>query len=96
MDRINRIYRIPKFGEIPNTKLNLSIYSSRFPSLKIPRLDMEYQRWNTYVGHLNSYLGITMSKVGIQTWVFLFLPRIFAKFDDFSVYIVPINDDKFI
>ena len=75
MDRINRIYRIPKFGEIPNTKPNLSIFSSWFPSLGIPRLDLEYRRWNTYVGHLNSYLGIPMSNVGIPTWVFSFLPR---------------------
>ena len=27
---------------------------------------------------------------------FLISAQIFAKFDDFSMYIVPINDDKFI
>ena len=37
-----------------------------------------------------------MSNVGIPMWVFSFLPRFFHKFDDFSMYIVPINDDKFI
>ena len=37
-----------------------------------------------------------MSNVGIPTWVFLISAQIFAKFDDFSMYIVPINDDKFI
>ena len=35
--------------------------------------------WNTYVGHWNSNVGFL----------------IFAKFDNFSMYIVPINDDKF-
>ena len=29
---------------------------SRFPSLGIPMLDLEYPRWNTYVGHWNSYV----------------------------------------
>ena len=73
VDRINRIYRIPKFGEIPNTKPNLSIFSSWFPSLGIPRLDLEYRRWNTYVGHLNSYLGIPMSNVSRYSNVGFFI-----------------------
>ena len=33
-----------------------------------------------------------MSNVGIPMWDFSFLP----KYDDFSMYIVLINDDKFI
>ena len=40
-----------------------SILTSRFPSLGIPRLDLEYPRWNTYVGHWNSYVGIPMSNI---------------------------------
>ena len=36
-------------------------HTSRFPSLGIPRLDLEYPCWNTYVGHWNSYVGIPMS-----------------------------------
>ena len=43
--------------------------NSRFPSLGKPRLDLEYLRWNTYVGHWNSYLGIPMSNIGIPTQV---------------------------
>ena len=37
-----------------------------------------------------------MSNVGIPMQVFSFLPRFFDKFDDFSMYIVPMNDDKLI
>ena len=37
-----------------------------------------------------------MSDVGIPMWVFSFLPRFLHKFDDFSMYIVPMNDDKLI
>ena len=50
-------------------------HTSRFPSLGIPRLDLEYPCWNTYVGHWNTYVGIPMSNVGIPTWVFSLLPR---------------------
>ena len=50
-------------------------YISRFPSLGIPRLELENPRWNTYVGHWNSDVGIPMSNLGIPTWVFSFLPR---------------------
>ena len=43
---------------------------SRFPSLGIPRLELENLCWNTYVGHWNSDVGIPMSNIGIPTWVF--------------------------
>ena len=49
-------------------------YNSQFPSLGIPRLELENPSWNTYVGHWNSYVGIPMSNVGIPTWVFHFCP----------------------
>ena len=62
------------------------MYNSWFPSLGIPRLDLEYQRWNTYVGHWNSYVGIQI----------LISAQIFDKFDDFSMHIVPMNDDELI
>ena len=42
-------------------------HHSRFPSLGIPRLELENPRWNTYVGHWNSNVGIPMSNVGIPT-----------------------------
>ena len=32
-------------------------------------------RWNSYVGHLNSDVGIPMSNIGIPTWVFQLQPR---------------------
>ena len=41
---------------------------SRFPSLGIPRLDLENLPWNSYV-------GIPMSNVGIPTLVFQLQPR---------------------
>ena len=47
----------------------IELFSSWFPSLGIPRLDLEYPRWNTYVGHWNSYVGIPMFNIGIPTWV---------------------------
>ena len=53
---------------------DFSMHISRFPSLRIPRLDLEYPRWNTYVGHWNSYVGIPMSNIGIPTWVFQVQP----------------------
>ena len=40
---------------------------------------------------MNSNVQRRYSNVG-----FFISAKIFAKFDDFSVYIVPINDDKFI
>ena len=49
--------------------------TSRFPSLGIPMLDLEYPCWNTYVGYWNSYVGIPMSNIGIPTWVFQVQPR---------------------
>ena len=47
-------------------------------------MDLEYPRWNAYVQHRYSNEG------------FLISSHIFANFNDFSMYIVPINDDKFI
>ena len=47
---------------------------SRFPILRIPRLDLENPRWNTFVGHGNSYVGIPMSKVGIPNGFSHFCP----------------------
>ena len=40
---------------------------SRFPSLGIPRLELEILHWNSYVGHWNSNVGIPMSNIGITT-----------------------------
>ena len=50
-------------------------FNSRFPSLGIPRLELENPCWNTYVGHWNSNVGIPMSNVGIPRWVFQVQPR---------------------
>ena len=47
----------------------------RFPSLGKPWLDLEYLCWNTDVGHMNSYVGIPMSNIGIQTLVCSILPQ---------------------
>ena len=44
---------------------------SQFPSLGIPRLELENPHWNTYVGHWNSNVGI------IPTWFFQLQPRNF-------------------
>ena len=71
----------------------LQLVTSQFPSLGIPRLDLEYQRWNTYVGHWNSYVGIPMSNVGIPTWVFSFLPRFLPNL---MIFINTINLSSFI
>ena len=37
--------------------------------------------------------GIPMSNIGIPTRVFFISAHIFTNFNDFSMYIVPINDD---
>ena len=44
-------------------------------------MDLEYPHWNAYVQHRYSNEG------------FLISSHIFANFNDFSMYIVPINDD---
>ena len=54
------------------------VHSSRFPSLGIPRLELENPRWNTYVGHWNSNVGIIAS-----------LPRLARK-----SYIVSLSREK--
>ena len=38
-------------------------HTSLFPSLGIPKLDLEYPCWNTYVEHWNSNVGIPMSNI---------------------------------
>ena len=45
---------------------------------------MEFQRRNSNVQRRNSNMG------------FLISAQIFDKFDDFSMYVVPMNDDKLI
>ena len=45
---------------------------------------MEFLRQNSNVQRRNSYVG------------FLISAQIFDKFDEFSMYIVPMNDDKLI
>ena len=70
-----------------------TIYISRFPSLGIPPLELEFRRWNSYVGHWNSYVGIPMSNVGIPTWVFSFLPRFLPNL---MIFKIAINSSSFI
>ena len=72
------------------------IFSSRFPSLGIPRLELENPRRNTYVGHWNSYVGIPMSNVGIPTWVFSFLPRFLPNLMIFQCILYQIQIIKII
>ena len=69
------------------------ISDSRFPSLGIPRLELEFLRQNSYVGRWNSYVGIPMSNVGIPTWVFSFLPRFLPNL---MIFIISINLSSFI
>ena len=51
------------------------------PTLEYLCWTLEFLRWNSNVQRRNSNVG------------FLISAQIFAKFDDFSMYIVPINDD---
>ena len=60
--------------------------NSRFPSLGIPRLELENLCWNTYVGHWNSYVGIPMSNVGIPTLDFSFMPRFLSNLMIFIIW----------
>ena len=52
---------------------------------------LEFLRWKLEFLHRNSNVQRRYSNVG-----FLISAQIFAKFEDFSMYIVPVNDDKFI
>ena len=52
--------------------------------LEFLRWTLEFQRRNSNVQRRNSNVGFFISA------------KIFAKFGNFSMYIVPINDDKFI
>ena len=52
---------------------------------------LEYLCWTLEFLCRNSNVQCRNSNVG-----FFISAKIFAKFDDFSMYIVPINDDKFI
>ena len=54
------------------------------PMLEYLRWTLKFQRWNSNVQHRYSNVG------------FLISAQIFDKFDDFSMYIVPMNDDKLI
>ena len=62
--------------------------TSRFPSLGIPRLELENPRWNSYVGPWNSYVRIPMSNIGIPMWVFSFLPKFLPNL---MIFIISIN-----
>ena len=54
------------------------------PTLEFLRWTLEFLRWNSNVQRKNSNLG------------FLISAQISDKFDDFSMYIIPMNDDKLI
>ena len=54
------------------------------PTLEFLCWTLEFLRWNSNVQRRNSNVG------------FLISAQIFDKFDDFSMYIVPMNDDKLI
>ena len=66
--------------------LNEVLHSSRVPSLGIPRLELENPHWN-------SYIGISMSNVGIPTWVFSFLLRFLPNL---MIFIIWMNLSSFI